>query len=347
MGFFFRKSINFGPLRLNFSKSGIGVSTGFKGFRVGTGPRGGYVNIGGGGLYYRASLPGRSRRANTGSHNSRSLATPLLESIDSVDVANMVDSSSAEILAHINKQLRKLDPTIPIVIVTAVAAYYAIAFRASDLVFLTILFAGIGLSCLSYVKLRRGRIVKIIYELRPEFEPVWARLVAALGRAGECSRIWHIESISSDGTSTHRRPTLIRFTSPPGISTEIPINAIRVGRQTLFFCPDRILVHDRNRYGAVGYHELVIRSSALSFTETESLPADAEITGYRWLHETRSGEPDRRYRENLRLPVCRYGMLEMSSLSGLREWIMFSNSERARELSLALEEMRRVIPTIQ
>lgn len=34
MGFRFRKSISLGPLRLNFSKSGVGYSFGGKGFRV-------------------------------------------------------------------------------------------------------------------------------------------------------------------------------------------------------------------------------------------------------------------------------------------------------------------------
>ena len=34
MGFRFRKSISFGPFRLNFSKSGVGYSFGGKGFRV-------------------------------------------------------------------------------------------------------------------------------------------------------------------------------------------------------------------------------------------------------------------------------------------------------------------------
>jgi len=347
MGFFFRKSVNLGPLRFNFSKSGIGVSAGSKGFRIGTGPRGGYVNVGGGGLYYRASLPGRNRRSPSASHYSGSPAPPALESIDSDDVANMVDSSSAEILDHINHQLRKIDPTIPIIIVSVAAVYYTIMVRATDGVFLTVLFAGIGLSGFSYVRLRRGRIVRLIYELRPEVEPAWSRLTDALGRAAESGRVWHIESITPDGTSTVRRPTQIRVTSPPGIATELPISAIRVGRQTLFFCPDRLLVHDRNRYGAVGYHELVVRMSVLSFTETESLPPDAEIARYRWLYETRSGEPDRRYRDNRQLPVCHYGLLEMSSPTGLREWIMLSNASQARELSLALEEMRRVIPAVQ
>jgi hypothetical protein len=57
MGFYFRKSVRFGPVRVNFSKSGIGLSAGIRGLRVSTGPRGNYVQAGAHGFYYRAKLP--------------------------------------------------------------------------------------------------------------------------------------------------------------------------------------------------------------------------------------------------------------------------------------------------
>lgn len=57
MGFYLRKSIRVGPLRFNLSRSGIGVSAGIPGLRVGIGPRGNYVRIGSGILKYRATLP--------------------------------------------------------------------------------------------------------------------------------------------------------------------------------------------------------------------------------------------------------------------------------------------------
>lgn len=56
IGFSFRKSIKMGPLRLNLSKSGLGVSTGVKGLRVSVGPRGTYLNAGTKGVYYRKKL---------------------------------------------------------------------------------------------------------------------------------------------------------------------------------------------------------------------------------------------------------------------------------------------------
>jgi DNA segregation ATPase FtsK/SpoIIIE, S-DNA-T family len=60
MGFFLRKSIKFGPIRINLSKSGIGVSGGIKGARISTGPRGTQLNVGRKGVYYRKQLSSRT-----------------------------------------------------------------------------------------------------------------------------------------------------------------------------------------------------------------------------------------------------------------------------------------------
>jgi len=66
MGFSFRKSFNFGPLRLNLSKRGVGVSAGVKGARISKGPSGTYLNVGRGGLMYRKKLDEKNgaRRAD-------------------------------------------------------------------------------------------------------------------------------------------------------------------------------------------------------------------------------------------------------------------------------------------
>lgn len=60
MGWYLRKSLRFGPLRFNLSKSGIGTSIGVKGLRVGTGPKGSYLHGGRGGLYFRERLGGHA-----------------------------------------------------------------------------------------------------------------------------------------------------------------------------------------------------------------------------------------------------------------------------------------------
>jgi hypothetical protein len=57
MGFYFRKSFKLGPVRFNLSKSGVGLSAGVKGARVGVDAKGKkYIHVGRSGIYYRQTL---------------------------------------------------------------------------------------------------------------------------------------------------------------------------------------------------------------------------------------------------------------------------------------------------
>jgi hypothetical protein len=58
MGLLFRRSVKLGPVRMNFSNSGISYSTGVRGARISTGSRGTYVTIGANGICYRQRLGG-------------------------------------------------------------------------------------------------------------------------------------------------------------------------------------------------------------------------------------------------------------------------------------------------
>lgn len=63
MGLRFRKSINIGPLRINFSKSGISFSLGTKGFRITRNVKGktsATVSLPGTGISYVQNLDGDS-----------------------------------------------------------------------------------------------------------------------------------------------------------------------------------------------------------------------------------------------------------------------------------------------
>lgn len=75
MGFRFRKSVNLGPLRVNFSKSGVGYSVGGKGFRATKKAGGGFrttASIPGTGISYVRDYPTSGKKkasASTASHS--------------------------------------------------------------------------------------------------------------------------------------------------------------------------------------------------------------------------------------------------------------------------------------
>ena len=69
MGQRFRKSINIGPLRINFSKSGIGFSLGVKGFRISRSAKGkntATVSLPGTGVSYVQNLDKESLEETVG-----------------------------------------------------------------------------------------------------------------------------------------------------------------------------------------------------------------------------------------------------------------------------------------
>ena len=114
MGFYLRKSVSVGPFRFNFSKSGVGVSTGFKDFRVGTGPRGNYISVGRGGLYYRATLPASSSQPSVPSTlryqppmpEAQPSVGPMV-AIESAPVSAMQGTSSADLLNELNGKAKR------------------------------------------------------------------------------------------------------------------------------------------------------------------------------------------------------------------------------------------------
>lgn len=78
MGLFLRKSFRLGPVRINLSKSGLGLSTGIKGARVGIGPSGSYVHGGRHGLYYRKQLTSGQSHSQSSVGQDKGCATLLL-----------------------------------------------------------------------------------------------------------------------------------------------------------------------------------------------------------------------------------------------------------------------------
>lgn len=108
MGFYFRKSISFGPLRFNLSRSGLGASIGVKGARLtatATGKT--YVTVGSQGFYYRQALgksPASSGRPKA-SFNWRDAAEDKGD-IHTAHVEDLTESTASELVEQLNKRAR-------------------------------------------------------------------------------------------------------------------------------------------------------------------------------------------------------------------------------------------------
>ncbi|RUV82596.1 MAG: hypothetical protein E5Y35_06670 [Mesorhizobium sp.] len=104
----------------------------------------------------------------------------------------------------------------------------------------------------------------------------------------------------------------------------------------------RILVKDGNRYGAVPYGDLRTQFAPSNFIETGNVPSDAEVVGHTWAHPNKSGGPDRRFKNNRQIPICRYEALRLSSASGLNELVEFSKTNVSQPFCQAITALAQV-----
>jgi hypothetical protein len=208
MGFYIRKALSVGPFRFNLSKSGLGVSVGIKGLRLGAGPRGNYVHMGREGLYFRkslhspgASLPARRRLVEPETsresldHENLSASVGPMHEIESGPVEQMVDASSAELLRELNEKKRKtriLPPTIAASLVGALILLFSKT--VPNWVVVAFVFFAAVLCWLARVKDDLRKTTVVLYDLEPDVEAAYAMLHEAFQRLRSCSKIWHIEA---------------------------------------------------------------------------------------------------------------------------------------------------------
>ena len=94
--------------------------------------------------------------------------------------------------------------------------------------------------------------------------------------------------------------------------------------------------------GAIDYAELQANNSPVTFVESGSVPSDATVTGKTWQYVNKKGGPDKRFKNNREMPLCRYNELRLSTDTGLDVYLMCSRDGGFDELVQVLKERKAV-----
>lgn len=361
MGFYLRKSVRLGPLRFNLSKSGIGVSAGIRGMRVGTGPRGNYIHIGRGGLYYRTTLPSPGMRKQgkslpappqvsvppTGTHGP-------MQQISSGGVSRMVDSTSAALIAELERK-RKQMQFVPLVVAIAISVLVFLALAAPNAWVLSIVaILAVPAVIFTYYRDLLAKSVVMMYDLDDDAVAAYRKLHDTITRLSHCGGVWHVNARADvydpkyhagAGEIVTRKRIAVGEHDPPFVRTNVSITRIPVGQGTLYFFPDVLLFYSSRGIGAIGYDDLQVHYNSTRFIEDGAVPRDATIVDRTWRYVNKRGGPDRRFRDNRELPVCEYESLSLRSSSGLNEQLQVSRLGIGNDVKLAIDAMTSAIAT--
>ncbi len=349
MGFYIRKGFNFGPLRLNLSRSGLGLSAGVKGLRIGLGPRGAYFHAGRGGLYYRQSL---GRPAAASPRPSPRRPTPSddvpMSEIETAGADQLVTATSAELLAELNRVAGRTD-LAPLTGFLGLAAAVTLAWFVHPLASVLALIIGVPLTLwMRHLDVTKGTAI-LEYDLQGEASQRYEQLRQAFGQLAQCARMWRIDAAGQTvdwkrhagaRTIVNRSMALPFAGLPPRVQSNIEPPVLRAGNQRLYFFPDQVFVFDGSRVGAVAYADLRAVIGTMNYREEQRVPEDALVVGSTWRYVNKDGGPDRRFANNREIPIIRYGQLELVSGGGLHVWYHCSRQDAPKALADALVQMR-------
>ena len=162
----------------------------------------------------------------------------IMEGIESGDVSQMSDSSSAELLRELDEK-RKIIRLGPIVVILSSLVVLAmVMFKLLPV--LTLVVAG-SLGALIYASFRRDILVKTVvlfYDFDPQVEAAYDALHSAASTLADCIGTWHVSASGKVYDSKYhagasdlvsRSDTRIRKAAPPFLKTNIETVAIDVG----------------------------------------------------------------------------------------------------------------------
>lgn len=329
MGWYFKKSKNYGPFRLNLSKSGLGVSTGIKGARISVGPSGTYISGGRNGLYYRQKISDNNR------HLQRQYRMNRIAK-ENEDVKDFKAISSIEELSKdINKTHRIYKIWLVSLIVSIVGAIIYVNF------YLFLLFL---LLIVIYFIFKNKMVFNIDYDLDESSNSKWQSFLKEMESIFDSKKTWIISNSSSNywktnaGTSRGvkrkdvRSARIIKKGKKNKSRTKFndDIFQIVANKYTFIFTPSMIIIIKNGKVECFTYNDINLYVNSCYFVEDSkfAVPRDATIIDYRWQYINKNGTRDLRYRTNKQLPRCEYGVLKLDASTGESIEIEFSDCSK-------------------
>lgn len=331
MGWRFRKSINLGlGFRINLSKSGIGYSWGFPGYRT--------TRLANGGTRQTYSIPGTGI-SYVEQQGARNNSQPRYN-----ENLNLI-TGETEVFENIPiEDIRKNDPILKeinrvvffnrLANISLVLTLFVLVHPAFSLAFLL----GIILKIIIAISMK----IKLYYEFDEDSRKMYNSLKEIWITLSQSRKLWQINSSTKvyntkynagSGNNVDRNNAFIMSKLPSFIKTNIDIYGLNLRNQKMYFTPDRILIFRpfRKVYGCT-YRDMYFGISSQRFVESGTVHKDSEVVDYVWHYTNKDGSRDLRFSNNRKYPVCKYGELTLKSPNGIHTIIEFSNHDLAEDI---------------
>lgn len=359
---FRRKAKIFPGVFLNFSKSGISTTLGVPGASVNLGKQGAYLNTGilGTGIYDRQKIGGGKKGKQTnppadienpseigpnveiGSIKTEQAETTTTQGLQELK-KTLLDCYQERI--DLKNEIQKAKSKLTIATVLMVFSYLLIfgffikwikKNRKDKKEFLVDLNSQLE-NC----------FVSIDLDADEQIEKKYQKLLERYKTMLTCEKIWDITSSvavdqktsrSAASTSVTRRLVKFGFGNIDIIkSKHDALHFENANGGDLYIYPAFLAIVDaQKKFGLVDIRELDFNFHGQKFLEEEKVPKDAVVVDHTWAKVNKNGAPDKRFKENYQIPICKYGEIELTSSTGLNEAYSLSNFDKTESFAQSM-----------
>jgi hypothetical protein len=189
----------------------------------------------------------------------------------------------------------------------------------------------------------------------PEMETAYQSLCQAFDGLARSGTIWDVTGeVPLDNTltrtpqDTFTRRFAVQWKRTPLSILRCAHEALLVenanGEDILIYPGFFLLFNEEREFALIDLRELELQLDLVRFIEEGPVPPDARVVDHTWTRVNKDGSPDRRFRDNPRLPICLYVRLTWRSQGGLHETYLCTDGISAADFMGAFAEYQQLMP---
>jgi hypothetical protein len=273
-----------------------------------------------------------------------------MEDVTGVSARELVPTGADDLVSQLNEAGRRMPLALATVLIVIV-----LALAAGGVATVVLLVLGIPLVVWLHQRDGARRSVVAFYNVEDDHERWFTQLVEIFEELVGMSNAWRVNAsgrvgstyqykVNSGASEIVKRVDAKRTLKGPRLlATNIAVPSVESGRQSLHFLPDRLLIRDGKQFSDVEYGTLAAAYSAQRFIESNRKPRDSQQVDTTWQYVNVKGGPDRRFKNNRKLPVMLYGQVDLSAPNGLHWLVEFSRAPLAEQLARVLRSAPPVV----
>jgi hypothetical protein len=192
--------------------------------------------------------------------------------------------------------------------------------------------------------------IAVDYQFDGDIKLKYKELELKFANLCKCEKVWDVtaekpndrnKTRSSVSKIIKRKVVSFKTESLPYVKSNIEAFFLKnANGSNLYFYPSFVIIFSSKfEFAVLSLDELRLQVAPTRYViQGEKIPKDTEIVDHTWVKVNLNGTRDKRFRNNYKIPIVRYGEIKIFSETGLNEEYNCSNYDFAKDFGISFLE---------